>query len=317
MNFDYSYLHKINFNNKDIQSKTDKIRIIYSDLDGSLLNDQMLISPLTKYCISYIDDKYKIRFGLCSGRIDLQMLLYNEMINSTLPTISCNGSLIRYHNSIYNKDSIDEDLMYIKTMDLHTILDLSKFLNENKINFLIYSTSFVYYPYLSSALNSFYKYNKLAELNNSKKITFMDVNSINTETTENFTKIKILCDDSNSEIVEKINNFLLNKDLNFIRSSNTVMDIMKVGSDKSIALKQIASSLDLTLDNFAYIGDHLNDLDALNSVGLSITFNNAHQKCKDISDVISTNNNEDGVAYALIKLFNIDCSGYDGYINLN
>ena len=51
------------------------------------------------------------------------------------------------------------------------------------------------------------------------------------------------------------------------------------------------------------IGDDSNDVSMFKEVGLSVAMGNANDKIKEIADVVTLSNEEDGVAIFLEKLF--------------
>ncbi|MCG2686748.1 HAD-IIIA family hydrolase [Candidatus Parcubacteria bacterium] len=62
-----------------------------------------------------------------------------------------------------------------------------------------------------------------------------------------------------------------------VEDSNAKLDI----------LKKVASDMDLSLDDMAYVGDDLNDEEALRNVGLAITVQDGHEKIKKVCHYIT------------------------------
>ena len=52
------------------------------------------------------------------------------------------------------------------------------------------------------------------------------------------------------------------------------------------------------------IGDSINDIDMLNSVGYKVAVANASEKVKEIADIITLSNKQNGVATILNELYN-------------
>ncbi len=299
LKFNQDLLNQVYISDPTILNKISDIKYIYSDLDGTLLHDNQSITALTQACILYIKDKYKIEFGLCSGRIDCQMTLYSAITKSEIPLISCNGALLRKAN---------EQILFINEINKIDASKLSSYLIKNNIDFLLYTTEAVYYPYQDSdSLKPFIKYNENCKNYGQEPVKLYKLTIDNLP--NKIIKFKILCTADELEHIDTINNYINNVDgLEFIRSSSTVMDIMKTGTDKGSGLLKFCELYNCKLDNIIYFGDHLNDLSALTKVGMAVTVDNAEKECKDAAQIISVNNNDDGLAYALIKIFNINIS---------
>lgn len=78
--------------------------------------------------------------------------------------------------------------------------------------------------------------------------------------------------------------------------------IMKKGINKAEGLKALISSLGLSPEEGIAFGDDYNDLDILNTVGVSVAMGNAIEPVKEAADYITTTNEEDGVGCFLHKM---------------
>lgn len=88
-------------------------------------------------------------------------------------------------------------------------------------------------------------------------------------------------------------------DLNLAVSGEVWLDIMAQGADKGQALKHMAAKLDIPIAETAAFGDFLNDYELLDAAGTAVAMDNAHQKLKDIADVIAPSNVDGGVMTVL------------------
>lgn len=82
-----------------------------------------------------------------------------------------------------------------------------------------------------------------------------------------------------------------------------IKDVFQGVENKLSCLEEFASANGLTLDEVAYIGDDINDLDVLKSVGLSITVNDAADKIKKVSDYVTKANGGHGAVREVCELF--------------
>jgi len=66
-----------------------------------------------------------------------------------------------------------------------------------------------------------------------------------------------------------------------------IKDVFQGVEDKLSCLKGFASANNLALDEIAYIGDDINDLDVLRSVGFSIAVNDATDRVKKVCSYVT------------------------------
>ena len=73
------------------------------------------------------------------------------------------------------------------------------------------------------------------------------------------------------------------------------------GCSKGAALLELAEYLNVPPDAVMAVGDSGNDINMLESAGLSVAMGNASDVVKNVSDYITKTNEENGVAYAIEK----------------
>lgn len=94
-----------------------------------------------------------------------------------------------------------------------------------------------------------------------------------------------------------------NVKLNFNRAQKLGLDILEVGcKDKAEVIKKLCEKYQINLDEVVYIGDDINDLEALKLVGLSCCPNDAVEKVKNVCDVIANAKGGNGVIREIADL---------------
>jgi YrbI family 3-deoxy-D-manno-octulosonate 8-phosphate phosphatase len=73
-------------------------------------------------------------------------------------------------------------------------------------------------------------------------------------------------------------------------------------SDKLMHLQKFTKEQHITLENIAYIGDDLNDLELLKNVGLSFCVANAHVLVKESVDIVCTRNGGNGAFREAVEI---------------
>ncbi len=84
------------------------------------------------------------------------------------------------------------------------------------------------------------------------------------------------------------------------------IDIHLPGHTKSSSCMKVVETLKLNHEDSYAIGDGINDIEMLESVGCGIAMGNAEDKVKAIADVITDDLFNDGLAKAFDKLFELD-----------
>jgi Cof subfamily protein (haloacid dehalogenase superfamily) len=80
-----------------------------------------------------------------------------------------------------------------------------------------------------------------------------------------------------------------------------LLDIVDGGTDKGLALRELAESLGISRNSVMAIGDNHSDLDMLAYAGCPVVMGNAAQELKSTGWSITATNDEDGVARAIEK----------------
>lgn len=285
---------------------SENLQFIYSDLDGSLLNSELEVPPLTRLVLFYLKECCGKKIGLCSGRTDLQMRRYAAQLETDLPLISCNGALLR--------DREAELPLRHFPLDRGESEILLARLRESRTDFLIYTPSAVYYPAYSESVRSFFLYNEKCRGEGRKEVPlklFSDQESL----PDQAVKIKLLCAESDPKAHGQIVSFTENlTKLERIVSSNTVQDIMRKGCGKAEALRFVARQEGLGEEHILYFGDHLNDLEAVSEVGCGVALGNARPEVREKAKLVTFSCDEEGIAYALLKIFSPNLRTFSEYV---
>lgn len=72
--------------------------------------------------------------------------------------------------------------------------------------------------------------------------------------------------------------------------------------DKLAVIREIISKENITLDEIAYIGDDINDLPAMQHVGIKFSVNDAMDKVKSIADYVAKLNGGRGAVREIAEL---------------
>lgn len=84
-----------------------------------------------------------------------------------------------------------------------------------------------------------------------------------------------------------------------IRSTPFYLEITAKGVNKSSALDHICEGLNIAKDNVIAFGDQLNDMEMVRDAGIGVAMGNAHTDLKQVADIVTEDNNNDGIAKVL------------------
>lgn len=237
------------------------VKLIALDMDGTLLNDEGIVTDYTKSVIEQALAK-NIHVVLSTGRPLPLCYPFAEELNLSSYIISSNGAEIwTVQKELLERHTMDGSLMEqlwdIGTKKDHHMWIVATeelFIDQNKpVNFQEYEWLKIGY----GQLNEREKRELLLELE--KKETQIEITN----------------------------------------SSLTNLEVNKGGVNKAAAIQSICKRMNISMNEVLAAGDSLNDLKMIQQVGIGVAMENAQQVIKQSADYITDSNNDDGVAKAI------------------
>ncbi|GAA2871900.1 Cof-type HAD-IIB family hydrolase [Lactobacillus intestinalis] len=282
------------------------IKLVACDLDGTLFNSDMIISKENANAIHQAQEN-GIEFLVATGRApkESQLLLKDADIHTGF--INLNGALV------FDKDGNLRVKHVIDKKKAKQVIDL---LHQNHFYFEIITQDNVYTENLNSRisnvahvmvdLNPGMTFKQAVAISAGSK-SIMNMSQIN-----NFNELinnpdqeimKIIAFDSRGHEAFKdiINNINKMRDLVVTSSSASNIEINNINAQKGIALLEYAKEKSLKREEVAAIGDNLNDESMIRNAGTGVAMGNAVPAIKELAQVETKTNNENGVAYILHK----------------
>lgn len=264
------------------------IKLIVSDLDGTLLNSSSIISHKTSVVLKAAIDK-GIKLVLCSGRqaADIEYLAKNAGLKDVM-VLSLNGS---YSKDQFGNIFIDERISHRATEECLKI-------------FYKYDVAFNSYSADVLINNKIPDYEKDENFWNPERqarrkiITHLyGQDTLNDYINMGFNKL-VYVNLSNSELLQKIKNEMYKiDDIEVTSSWITNFEIMPKGINKGYALNKLIEKLNISKENVISFGDNDNDKALLSNSGYGVAVANALNGLKETADYVTLSNEKDGVAY--------------------
>lgn len=272
-----------------------KYKLIASDLDETLLNDQKHVDAKTCQAILQAR-KQGVIFVPCTGRgftLIRRTLRELNLLNAQNEyVISFNGSVVTEN---YQEQVIQQVLMNYDT--INTLFEIGI---RNHLAMHVYTLRDVFVYNMNADENDYlsrlgFQYHTLAQPSISllqdqpmEKILYMN-------------KDRSELDDVRSQIPSD-----LLAQLTVTYSSNRYMEFNPLGINKGQGLLQLLQHLHIKPEETIAIGDSFNDIEMLKVAGLGVAVKNAVPEVKDVANYVTNNDyNHDAVA-EVIKKFVLD-----------
>lgn len=270
-----------------------KAKIVFSDIDGTLLNSERAVSDFTISEVKRIT-KQGIPFVLVSARMPKQMYYLQEALGIlNTPIIAYNGAVVL--------DS--EKILQSTEMPLNIIEDLI-FYNENyadnQIHISLYHLDKWYAPFKDKWAER--------EANNTKSEPEIMPNHqvLSLWKSENKGAHKIMLM-GEVEVIQPAFDYLNKKfsdQLHIYRAKDTYIEIASLEISKLTGIKNLLQQkYPFSLEEAMAFGDNYNDIEMLENVGFGVAVENAHKEVKEAAKFSTLHHKEDGVAHFISNHF--------------
>ena len=260
------------------------IKIIFIDIDKTLMTDKKRITLKTRKSIKRLVDK-GIYVVLTSGRDCKYCIDKSRRALASPIVISSNGA------EIY--DYINHKLLssdYIENEKLEKIWD---YCEKNEIGLLMNTIKGRYLNKYLISDNVYKNYRLITTSRELKKLNvsqciFIDNNFLKFMKSEKFIK----------QIGLDIAYFSKSFDYTIV-NQNSSMDVINKNISKGSAITKLLKILNIEKENSLCFGDYLNDLEMFEACGYKIAMENACDELKEKADYITLSNNKNGISYFL------------------
>ena len=264
-----------------------KTMIFFTDLDGTLLNDEKKITQKTYDALKkWCESGHKL--VLCSGRALDSILHVKETLNLDFPNIylvGCNGGEIF--------DCSNKKLLLRRTISPDNVLKIFSIAESFDIHIQTYTETHIITKKGGDEL-AYYK----------RAIHTPAI--ITSDILEHLTTEPCKCLAIELKDLERFESFRLaltqelGKELAVIYSNANYIEVFPAESGKGSAVHWLCNHLNLPVENSLAAGDELNDLSMIQAAGCGIAMCNGRCEVKTSADLVTAfDNNHDGLAEIL------------------
>jgi len=269
-------------------TKLKNIKVVVSDLDGTLLNPQHKISDYTKSIFQELHNQNYL-IVVATGRHHLDAMAIIETLEVPVYLVSSNGARIH---------SPEKEELFSFNLNSDIVKTALSVDIDPEITVVLFKENVWQTNKLSEKLNAFQ-----TELKYHPEL-------VDYKTLEDFGAIKIFFAHDNHEKLVVLKDAILAKssnDLHHAFSLPTCLEFMYKSVDKAVAIMKVLEKEGFTSEEAVSFGDGFNDVQMLSSTGKGLIMGNAPILLKETLpnlEVIKTNA-EDGVAkYISSKILN-------------
>ena len=250
-----------------------------TDLDGTLLKNDKSISKTNLDAIEYFKNEGGI-FTFITGRPPYLAGDFYEKVKPNAPVVCSNGG------AIYDYQKQE----YLWKAEIpHLCLELVSYIDSKMPNMGIQVNTFdkIYYCKENSAMARF------RSLTNSPNLVchYNDVDE---------PIAKIIFGDENPKDIDVLKNLLDSHpkahNFDFIRSEQTLYEILPKGISKGSGLLKLAQLLNIDINNTIAVGDYNNDISMIENAGIGVAVANAVPEAKAVANYITVSNEDHAIA---------------------
>ena len=260
------------------------IKLIATDLDGTMLNSEGKMSNRTREVFAAVKEK-GVYFTLATGRMFSSASRFAAEIGVEIPLICYNGAMVRRPSG---------ELLSHTPLEMGLARRMLAYFKENNI-------------YVQSYVNDELHVRDEDEEEFRMYIRHFGVvgyavgDSVYTpeDAPTKLLAVKETEEEASALMLELRR--LFGEEAYITRSNAEFVEMMSPSVGKGRALEELAASLGVSMGDVLAIGDGENDAGMIELAGYGLAMSNARERAKTMAKEIVPSNDEDGLAWALEK----------------
>lgn len=274
----------------EIKSRLKSIKLIVSDVDGTLVNNTNQLGELTKELVPKLKQK-NVLFSLASQRIHSSLIPIASSLDIDIPLISLNGAFVKGRDGTILNKAVINPKKVAKAVELA---------QSSLVRIALCYNDEILYTDDNSVLKDF-----MSRVGT----TYRLVDSYDNYMNEVLEIIMMGNDKKNvKDILKKMKfpfNFSLKLKYYRSNSMNKVynLEILRKGVSKKTGLQVLTKHLGIKKSEVVVFGDWYNDRDLFDFGGLNVALNNAVPELKEKANYVTEKTNDNDGVGDFLKLF--------------
>jgi Cof subfamily protein (haloacid dehalogenase superfamily) len=256
-------------------------RLVALDLDGTLLRDDLTMSPRVQCALTSARDQ-GVWITLASGRGYPALKPWVQRLNITAPVIGYQGARIT--------DPLTDQTLCEYPFPPELVAEVAGYARECDLSLTLYANDEIY---VERKRHSDAFYNKWFGL------PIHVVDDIAADSPANPVKFLITATEEELDILHPEVEARFGGCLQIVRSHALFLEGMALGVTKGTALSWVAQHLRIPQAETMAIGDAGNDVEMLAWAGMGVAMGNASAEARAAANYVAPSVDEDGVAVAL------------------
>lgn len=251
-------------------------KIVFFDIDGTLLNEDKKLPLSTKQALKELKDN-GVYIAIATGRAPFMF----EKLRKELEIdsfVSFNGQYVVFENKLIYENPLAPKELELFLNDTKSKEHPLVFMTENAMK-----ASVQYHPYIEESFGTL-KFSHPEE-----DETFYLKNKIY--------QSLLFCEETKERSYQAVY-----PGFRFVRWHPLSVDVLPSGGSKAEGIKKIIERLGFALKDVYAFGDGLNDIEMLKAAGTSVAMGNGTYEAKKHADFITSSVSENGIWNGLKKL---------------
>lgn len=263
-------------------------QLIALDLDGTLNNDQKVITPGTLDALMAAQSS-GIRLALASARPSPGLFKERDILQ-----MQQFGGILMSYNGGRIVDAATEKVLFETSMDMEQTKQVLRFLQTLPVT-----------PILDDGVQFYVTDKSGYKVDYECRNNHMSCTEVsNLANFLTFAPVKILMSAKEEEILQIQQTIRENLPpaLTVVQTAPFYLEVIPRTINKGQGIRDICAVLGISPVQVIAFGDAENDIPMLQAAGMGVAMGNAAQKVQEAADFVTRSNNDDGIAYALARL---------------
>ncbi len=259
------------------------IRLVAMDLDDTLLRNDWTISPRVVKAIQKAQAQ-GVKMTIATGRMPISTRPYALQLGVDVPVITYHGAMIQ--------QVLSGEILFRRVIPSALAAEIVEDVAKRGIYGQVYLKDRV----VASQLNEWSReYAKIASVH----IEERDLSVLLSQEPEGVEKILLIGEEA---VLDQLALYLkqgYGKKVHITKSKPRFLEITECSVNKGVALAALAKQFGIVQEEVMAIGDSFNDLEMIQYAGMGVAMGNARLEIKELADIVTASNEEDGVAEAI------------------